>query len=169
MCRRARRVDLRPHPRRLGRDHRHARKSGGAVALLNVFRERPRLRLLVYTQMLGQERELVVTVVNHGRRPAVILEAGIAIDPIAYRPADSVGGDLTSAGRSDSLNLAYSRRPSRRGRRFSGRSTSTSSNRRRPARSRSYRTPTGAMCGRRVRERRRHEERAPSGAGEPRH
>jgi hypothetical protein len=51
---------------------------GGGVALFNLLRERPRLELLLYTQMLGSKRELVMTAVNHGRRPAIILSAGIA-------------------------------------------------------------------------------------------
>jgi hypothetical protein len=72
----------------------------GAIALVNFLRDRPHLRLLTMVQMLGHDREFVMTVVNEGRRPAVLLEAGLAIqvDRVSAgtfrRKRSSVGAEL---------------------------------------------------------------------------
>ena len=70
---------------------------GGGIALFNQLRERPRLRLLVYTQMRGAERELVMTVVNHGRRPAVICRLGLRGAFTACGSSGSDGGGLPAS------------------------------------------------------------------------
>jgi len=51
----------------------------GSVWLFDRLRDRPRLELLSYNQIRGHDREIVMTVVNKGRRPAVVMNAGLAI------------------------------------------------------------------------------------------
>jgi hypothetical protein len=57
----------------------------GSVALFNTLRERPRLVLFTNLNYFGSERELECTTINEGRRPAVIIDAGIAVGVEAVR------------------------------------------------------------------------------------
>jgi hypothetical protein len=63
------------------------------LALTGRLRERPRLELLGYTKMIGHQHELALTVVKRGRRAAVVMHAGVALDVEAIRVAGGVGAE----------------------------------------------------------------------------